>query len=51
MSQLQSDYSRIPLTGGGAAMRRRKEMLEAKMDEVDRELSRVKAQIRSLNLY
>ncbi|KAI8048373.1 hypothetical protein BDF22DRAFT_271009 [Syncephalis plumigaleata] len=49
--RLQNDYSRIPLTGGGPAMRRRKENLEAKMDEVDKELSSVKAQIKSLNPF
>ncbi|RKP26692.1 hypothetical protein SYNPS1DRAFT_27630 [Syncephalis pseudoplumigaleata] len=49
--RLQADYSRIPLTGGGAAMRRRKENLEAKMDEVDKELSGVKTQIKCLNPF
>ncbi|KAI7887160.1 hypothetical protein K492DRAFT_32023 [Lichtheimia hyalospora FSU 10163] len=45
-SKLQSDYSKIPLSGGGPMSRRRKEELEEMLDEVDSQLSRVKQKIR-----
>ncbi|KAI9017904.1 hypothetical protein CLU79DRAFT_762197 [Phycomyces nitens] len=44
--KLQSDYSKIPLTGGGPMSRRRKEELEEMLDEVDSQLSKVKQKIR-----
>ncbi|KAI9302943.1 hypothetical protein BJ944DRAFT_269162 [Cunninghamella echinulata] len=44
--KLQSDYSKIPLSGGGPMSRRRKEELEDMLDEVDQQLSRVKQKIR-----
>lgn len=44
--KLQSDYSKIPLSGGGPMSRRRKEELEEMLDEVDSQLSRVKQKIR-----
>ncbi|KAI8337015.1 hypothetical protein BC941DRAFT_426386 [Chlamydoabsidia padenii] len=44
--KLQSDYSKIPLSGGGPTSRRRKEQLEEMLDEVDSQLSKVKQKIR-----
>ncbi|ORZ08966.1 hypothetical protein BCR42DRAFT_424376 [Absidia repens] len=44
--KLQSDYSKIPLSGGGHTSRRRKEHLEEMLDEVDSQLSKVKQKIR-----
>ncbi|KAI8986558.1 hypothetical protein BDB01DRAFT_896145 [Pilobolus umbonatus] len=44
--KLQSDYSKIPLSGGGPQSRRRKEELEAMLDQVDSQLSKVKQKIR-----
>ncbi|KAI7894545.1 uncharacterized protein EV154DRAFT_578137 [Mucor mucedo] len=44
--KLQSTYSKIPLTGGGPQSRRRKEELEAMLDQVDSQLSKVKQKIR-----
>jgi hypothetical protein len=44
--QLQSHYSKIPLTGGGPQSRRRKEELEAMLDHVDSQLSKVKQKIK-----
>ncbi|GAN10070.1 hypothetical protein MAM1_0317d09605 [Mucor ambiguus] len=44
--KLQSHYSKIPLTGGGPQSRRRKEELEAMLDHVDSQLSKVKQKIR-----
>lgn len=44
--KLQSYYSKIPLSGGGPQSRRRKEELEAMLDHVDSQLSKVKQKIR-----
>ncbi|CEI98761.1 hypothetical protein RMCBS344292_12861 [Rhizopus microsporus] len=44
--KLQSFYSKIPLSGGGPQSRRRKEELEAMLDQVDSQLSKVKQRIR-----
>ncbi|CAO3590760.1 unnamed protein product [Absidia cylindrospora] len=44
--RLQSDYGKIPLSGGGPTSRRRKEQLEEMLDEVDSQLSKVKQKIR-----
>ncbi|KAI8646740.1 hypothetical protein BD408DRAFT_409657 [Parasitella parasitica] len=44
--ELQSEYSKIPLTGGGLQARKRKEELEQLLDHVDSQLSRVKQKIR-----
>ncbi|CEP16618.1 hypothetical protein [Parasitella parasitica] len=44
--ELQSEYSKIPLTGGGLQARKRKEELEQKLDHVDSQLSRIKQKIR-----
>ncbi|KAI7867189.1 hypothetical protein BDF14DRAFT_1806774 [Spinellus fusiger] len=44
--KLQSDYSKIPLSGGGPMSRRRREELEEMLDEVDSQLSKVKQKIR-----
>ncbi|CAO3650668.1 unnamed protein product [Cunninghamella blakesleeana] len=44
--KIQSDYSKIPLSGGGPMTRRRKEELEDMLDEVDQQLSKVKQKIR-----
>lgn len=39
-------YSKIPLTGSGPQFRKRKEELEAQLDQVDSQLSKVKQKIR-----
>ncbi|GAA5809002.1 hypothetical protein MFLAVUS_002403 [Mucor flavus] len=44
--KLASIYSKIPLTGSGPQFRRRKEELEAMLDQVDSQLSKVKQKIR-----
>ncbi|KAG2225173.1 hypothetical protein INT45_009502 [Circinella minor] len=44
--KLQSDYSKIPLSGGGPMSRRRKEELEDMLDEIDSQLSKVKQKIK-----
>ncbi|CAO3631226.1 unnamed protein product [Mucor hiemalis] len=44
--KLQSLYSKIPLIGGGPQSRKRKEEIEAMLDQVDSQLSKVKQQIR-----
>ncbi|KAI8344531.1 hypothetical protein BC941DRAFT_408880 [Chlamydoabsidia padenii] len=44
--KLQSDYGKIPLSGGGHSARRRQEKLEEMLDEVDSQLSKVKQKIR-----
>ncbi|KAI9265623.1 hypothetical protein BY458DRAFT_476674 [Sporodiniella umbellata] len=45
--KLESSYSRIPISGGGPQSRRRKEELEAMLDQVDSQLSKVKQRIKS----
>ncbi|KAI7903641.1 uncharacterized protein BX663DRAFT_507169 [Cokeromyces recurvatus] len=44
--KLQSFYSKIPLSGGGPQSRKRKEELEAKLDQIDSQLSKVKQKIK-----
>ncbi|KAI9484025.1 MAG: hypothetical protein EXX96DRAFT_616979 [Benjaminiella poitrasii] len=44
--RLLSFYSKIPLSGGGPQSRRRKEELEAMLDQVDSQLSKIKQKIR-----
>ncbi|KAI7856619.1 hypothetical protein BDC45DRAFT_533585 [Circinella umbellata] len=44
--KLQSDYSKIPLSGGGPMSRRRVEELEDMLDEIDSQLSKVKQKIK-----
>ncbi|KAI8368078.1 hypothetical protein BD560DRAFT_399256 [Blakeslea trispora] len=44
--KLQSAYSKIPINGGSAQVRRRQEELEMMLDHVDSQLSKVKQKIR-----
>ncbi|KAI9249212.1 hypothetical protein BDA99DRAFT_564560 [Phascolomyces articulosus] len=45
---LQSEYSKIPITGVNALTRRRKEELEARLDQVDSQMSKIKLKHRDL---
>ncbi|KAG2222032.1 hypothetical protein INT45_003677 [Circinella minor] len=45
---LQSEYSKIPITGVNALTRRRKEELEARLDQVDSRMSKIKLKHRDL---
>ncbi|KAJ2962499.1 hypothetical protein NQZ79_g2311 [Umbelopsis isabellina] len=45
--RLQSDYSKIPIVGGGPTSRKRREDLEEQLDNIDSQLSKIKLKIRS----
>jgi len=45
--RLQSDYSKIPIIGGGPQSRKRKEDLEEQLDSIDSQLSKIKLKLRS----
>ncbi|KAH8553498.1 hypothetical protein BGW37DRAFT_262297 [Umbelopsis sp. PMI_123] len=45
--RLQSDYSKIPIIGGGPQSRKRKEDLEEQLDSIDSQLSKIKLKIRN----
>lgn len=45
--RLQSDYSKIPIIGGGPTSRKRTEDLEEQLDNIDSQLSKIKLKIRS----
>ncbi|OZJ04559.1 hypothetical protein BZG36_02708 [Bifiguratus adelaidae] len=46
--KLQSDYSRIPIKGGGFLARQRQDELDRQMDTVDSQLNKLKLQARML---
>ncbi|KAG2186802.1 hypothetical protein INT44_003028, partial [Umbelopsis vinacea] len=45
--RLQSDYSKIPIIGGGPQSRKRQEDLEEQLDAIDSQLSKIKLKIRN----
>jgi chaperonin cofactor prefoldin len=47
--QLEAEYTRFPLAGGSLSMRKRKEMVETRLDTVSREISAVKLQLKALH--
>ncbi|RUS17207.1 hypothetical protein BC937DRAFT_90269, partial [Endogone sp. FLAS-F59071] len=46
--QIQQDYSKLPISGGGPTSRRRREEIEEQLDEVDSRLSKIKLRMRAL---
>jgi hypothetical protein len=44
--QLQAEYSKIPVSGGNAICRRRREDLESRLDEVDSKMRKIRLRIK-----